>query len=414
MKARRLSGDIVARPNVHRFLRMTVGTWLRLRFNMTAENAELLREVRRPYLLLANHVGYWDPFELSSFVPYPVHHVAADQNFRTRLIRFVMWLVGAIPKTKGMSDSELIRTILRLRDRGEIVCLFPEGQRTWDGNGLPVLYSTAKLVKLLRIPVIVPVFKGAYFSHPRWAFKPRRGRIVLEFRRGFEAAELRNLSVDEIHRRLSELLAHDDYAWQAEHMVRFRGRRPAEDLEHVLFLCPRCGARAGLHSRGRTLRCDTCGHAMTYTDYGYLVPHDDRDARITVAELNARQLEWFAGFLDSVSSESPIFAEPATVMSTGYRTNPVRRRGTGTLTLYSDRMVFEPQPDPPGGGAGARVIPLAGIEGLNVQLTSKLELYFEERLYTFDPVERKASMYKWQVAIEHLAQREIATQGSPA
>ncbi|NBF39904.1 MAG: hypothetical protein GVY14_05760, partial [Spirochaetes bacterium] len=89
MKARKLTSRILARPSVHRVLRLTVGTWLRLRFNITAENAALLKRVRRPYLLLPNHVGYWDPFQLSSFVPYPVHHVAADQNFRTRLIRFV-------------------------------------------------------------------------------------------------------------------------------------------------------------------------------------------------------------------------------------------------------------------------------------------------------------------------------------
>jgi 1-acyl-sn-glycerol-3-phosphate acyltransferase len=431
MKARKLTSRILARPNVHRVLRLTVGTWLRLRFNITAENAALLKQVRRPYLLLPNHVGYWDPFQLSSFVPYPVHHVAADQNFRTRLIRFVMWLVGAIPKTKGMSDSELIRTILRLRDRGEIISLFPEGQRTWDGASLPVLYSTAKLVKLLKIPVIVPVFKGGYFSHPRWARSPRRGRLVIEFRHAFDGDELRGLSVDEIYERLSKLLAHDDYAWQSQHMVRFRGRRPAEDIEHVLFLCPRCNGTARLRSRGRRVSCDACGYALTYTEYGYLRPDDAPDTRLTVRDLNRRQLERFTTYLDGLSADTPIFSEADTVLSTGYRTNPVRRVATGTITLYADRLEFAPQapgrraaaagagtadaagaPEAGTGSAGAgavRTIALSRIEGLNVQLTTKLELYFENRLYTFDPVERSRSMYKWQVVIEHLTAR-LATR----
>ena len=426
MKARKLTSRILARPNVHRFLRMTVGTWLRLRFNITTENAGLLKRVRRPYLLLPNHVGYWDPFQLSSFVPYPVHHVAADQNFRTRLIRFVMWLVGAIPKTKGMSDSELIRTILRLRDRGEIISLFPEGQRTWDGASLPALYSTAKLVKLLRIPVIVPVFKGGYFSHPRWARSPRRGRMVIEFRHAFDGDEIRGLTAEEIYTRLSALLAHDDYAWQAEHMVRFQGRRPAEDIEHVLFLCPRCSGTATLHSRGRRVSCSACGYGLTYTDYGYLRPDDAPDTRLTVRDLNRRQLERFTSYLDGLSSDTPIFSEADTVLSTGYRTNPLHRIATGTITLYADRLVFHPQrPDraatptravpptqaaPPAAQAppaapAPTTIALSRIEGLNVQLTTKLELYFENRLYTFDPLERARSMYKWQVAIEHLTRR---------
>jgi 1-acyl-sn-glycerol-3-phosphate acyltransferase len=379
-----------------------------------------------------------------------VHHVAADQNFRTRLIRFVMWLVGAIPKTKGMSDSELIRTILRLRDRGEIISLFPEGQRTWDGASLPVLYSTAKLVKLLRVPVIVPVLKGGYFSHPRWARSPRRGRLVIEFRHAFDGDELRGLSADEIYERLSKLLAHDDYAWQSQHMVRFRGRRPAEHIEHVLFLCPRCNGTATLRSRGRRVSCSACGHALTYTDYGYLRPDDAPDTRLTVRDLNRRQLERFTTYLDGLSADTPIFSEADTVLSTGYRTNPVRRIATGTITLYADRLEFHPQrpvrgaespaagaagaatsaagaavpdrgaatsaagaavPDRGAAGAGAgsavRTIALSRIEGLNVQLTTKLELYFENRLYTFDPLERARSMYKWQVAIEHLTRRNL-------
>lgn len=431
MKPRNLRGDILARPNVHRFLRMTVGIWLRLRYNMAAENTGLLRRVRRPYLLLPNHVGYWDPFQLSSFVPYPVHHVAADQNFRTRLLRFVMWAVGAIPKTKGVSDSELIRTILRLRDRREIICLFPEGQRTWDGAGLPVLYSTAKLVKLLKIPVIVPVFKGGYLSHPRWAFKPRRGRLVIEFRFGLAAEELKDLSVDEIYERLSSRIYHDDYQWQAAHMVRFRGRRPAEDLEHVLFRCPRCGGLGSMHSHGRRFGCAACGHAMTYTDYGYLIPDDDRSVRLTVRDLDREQLAAFRSYLEGVPPDTAIFSEPDTVLSLGYRTNPVRRIGTGTLTLYADRIEWHPAAaggaNPgagrdPGGEAPAapaspaspaRVIRLSEIEGLNVQLIRKLELYFQERLYTFDPRDRACSMYKWQIAIEHLTAQRVTDAGLP-
>ncbi|MFP4374298.1 MAG: lysophospholipid acyltransferase family protein [Spirochaetaceae bacterium] len=418
MKARKPTAGILARPNVHRFLRMTVGTWLRLRFNITAENAGLLRRVRRPYLLLPNHVGYWDPFQLSSFVPYPVHHVAADQNFRTRLVRCVMWLVGAIPKTKGMSDSELIRTILRLRDRGAIISLFPEGQRTWDGASLPVLYSTAKLVKLLRIPVIVPVFKGGYFSHPRWARSPRRGRLVIEFRHAFDGDEIRGLTADEIYARLSALLAHDDYAWQAAHMVRFRGRRPAEHIEHVLFLCPRCNGTATLRSHRRRVTCSACGYGLTYTDYGYLRPDDAPRARLTVRELNRRQLERFGSYLDGISADTPIFSETDTVLSTGYRTNPVRRIAPGTITLYADRLVFHPQRPgrraPAAAPAAGTTIALSRIEGLNVQLTTKLELYFDNRLYTFDPLDPARSMYKWQVAIEHLSRLPCNSPGHPA
>jgi 1-acyl-sn-glycerol-3-phosphate acyltransferase len=331
-----------------------------------------------------------------------------------------MRLVGAIPKTKGVSDSELVRWILKLRDRRGVISLFPEGQRTWDGASLPVLYSTAKLVKLLRIPVVVPVFKGGYFSHPRWAFKPRRGKLVIEFRHAFSGDELRSLSADDIHARLTALIGHDAYEHQATHMIRFRGRRPAEDIEHILFICPSCRSFATLHSRRRHVTCSACGYRLVYTDYGYLVPASGRAQHLTIRDLNRSQLEYFAGYLDGVSAETPVFSEPDTVLSTGYRTNPVHRVATGTLTLYADRILFARggpggvlggDPGLGGGGRGELVFPLADIEGLNVQLTRKLELYHRGRLYTFDPTDRKCSMYKWQVAIEHLTTRQMSDAG---
>jgi hypothetical protein len=170
---------------------------------------------------------------------------------------------------------------------------------------------------------------------------------------------------------------------------------------------------------------------MFYTDYGYLVPADDRRARLTVRDLNRRQLEYFQGYLDAISNDTAVFTEPDTVMSTGYRTNPVRQRGTGTLSLYRDRIVFAPNGTAGGGAgtpaaraaaadagsrgatadAGGLTFSLAEIDGLNVQLTRKLELYHRGRLYTFDPTDRKRSMYKWQVAIDHLTRQDVFDPG---
>ena len=60
-----------------RCLRLFLGAYLKLRFNMKTENHGLVARLRPPYVVLPNHVGYWDPFMVSIFVPQAIHWVAA-------------------------------------------------------------------------------------------------------------------------------------------------------------------------------------------------------------------------------------------------------------------------------------------------------------------------------------------------
>lgn len=57
-----------------------------------------------PYLLLSNHVGFWDPFIAGHFIPHFTHFVSSDAVFRNPLLRFFLTRLGTIPKKKNMCD----------------------------------------------------------------------------------------------------------------------------------------------------------------------------------------------------------------------------------------------------------------------------------------------------------------------
>ena len=442
------------------FLRVVLGIYLKLRFNMKAENRDLVYRLKPPYLVLPNHVGYWDPFMVSIFVPQAIHWVAADANFRSRIVRRFLGLVGAIPKAKAITDFEAIRYILSIREAGGVVGIFAEGQRTWDGTTLPLLYSTAKLVRLMKAPVVAPIFLGGYFSHPRWSYKPRRGKLTVRFTLALTAEEARTFSVDQIYARLAEALSHDDYAYQAQAMIPYRGRRRAEDLEHPLFVCPDCRGIGTLHSCKARYRCGAYGYEVRYTETGFLTAAEESALEIASPTLSSTPAagnsapgksrapqfatirDWHRWQLQQLPSlikermiryyerEIPIVEDRRIDASRGYRSSRLTKLGRGTLQLLPDRLVFflpgeEPRrpPGPPaaGGGkqptgtasegaqagegqAGALEIPLSEIRGLNVQLTRHLELYYRGRLYVFFPASHKVSAYKWQNAIEILTE----------
>lgn len=398
------------------FLRVFLGVYLKLRFNMKAENHGLVARLRPPYLVLPNHVGYWDPFMVSIFVPQAIHWVAADANFRSRILRRLLGLVGAIPKAKAVTDFEAIRYILSVRESGGVVGIFAEGQRTWDGTTLPLLYSTAKLVRLMKSPVMTPIFLGGYFSHPRWSYKPRRGKLTVHFKLALTAEEARTFSVDQIYERLTEALSHDDYAYQSSQMICYRGRRIAEDLEHSLFVCPGCRGIATMRSLESRYRCRACGYAVEYTETGFL--RSEEEPRFsTIRDWHRWQLEELPALLEERVEGyrvdgTPILEDVDVDVSRGYRSSRLTRLGRGTLRLLPDRLTFtlnrvtkDAVKKSDGPGTEAVEIPLPEIRGLNVQLTRHLELYYKGELYVFFPASRKVSAYKWQNAVEVLTQR---------
>ncbi|MFW5836345.1 MAG: lysophospholipid acyltransferase family protein, partial [bacterium] len=136
--ARRARRKIRGSKTMNRFLRLTLGPWLARRYRVRTENLELVKRLRPPYLVLANHMCVWDPFFVNNFVPEVIHYVVSDANFRSKLVEFGLGLVGSIPKTKVMSDLETVKNIMKVKEAGGIVGIFPEGQNTWDGHTMPM------------------------------------------------------------------------------------------------------------------------------------------------------------------------------------------------------------------------------------------------------------------------------------
>lgn len=392
----------------NKFLQHTLGRYLDARFNLVGEHLDVVERMSPPYLVLSNHMAFWDPFIISAFLPEPVSYVTSDNNFRNPVLRFLLSLVGAIPKSKFMSDYETVRHIFRIRDRGGIVGIFPEGRRSWDGHTMELLYATAKLVKLLRAPVLAVVFKGAFLSMPRWSPRIRKGRLTVSFSHLFDAADVRRMSVDEIYDGMTTALAYDEYAWQRRAMIPFRGRRRAENMEQCLFACPECGGIGTLRSLKNDFRCVACGFAAYYNVYGFLERREGPLHFDNVRDWNVWQLEYLRRSMAEKleQEEDPeLLVDGRTLLMRGYRRVRLRKLRAGSARLFRDRIEFDPVVTRP------IVFPLHEVHGTNVQRGEKLEFYHREFVYRFNFMDRSVSSFKWLNAVSIL--RELTAGEHP-
>jgi long-chain acyl-CoA synthetase len=144
------------------------------------------------YLICPNHETYLDPFILASVLSYrvfqKVFYVGASEYFETPMRRrFAKWahLAPVDP------DSNLIRALqagaFGLR-HGKVLVLFPEGERSIDGEVKKFKKGAAILASHLQVPIIPVAFDGVFPIWPRnrgfrWgAFLPGAGsRVKVHF-----------------------------------------------------------------------------------------------------------------------------------------------------------------------------------------------------------------------------------------
>ncbi len=383
----------------NQFLKYTLGIFLTKRYGLRSENVRIFESVKPPYVLLPNHVCFWDPFFIANFVPDPVYYVISDLWLRMPIFRFLLSLVGAIPKSKAISDFETVRNIFSVKKKNGVIGIFPEGRRNWDGHTMPTLFATTKLIKALKLPVLIPILKGAFLALPRWSRSYRKGPVTVEFKFGFTVEELKEMSHEEIYEKLTKLVEYDEWDYQRDHMIPYKSRRRAERIELALFVCQSCRSIGSLRSSGARLLCEQCGHSVIYTEYGFFEEQHGKNRFSTIREWNLWQLdhleELFTRHRKS-DEDDPVFADGPAWVWMGYKRNPMKKLRTGTLALYVDRVEFTTLLKE------KIVFPMDRIKGTNVQNKEKMEFYCDDHLYSFHFRDPSVSGYKWLVSLNIL------------
>ena len=86
-----------------------------------------------PVLVVSNHLSYLDPPLVGAGVPRQMNFLARKTLFRFGPFGWLIHSVNAIPlDTQGTAFGGIKETLRRLK-WGEMVVVFPEGGRSWDG-----------------------------------------------------------------------------------------------------------------------------------------------------------------------------------------------------------------------------------------------------------------------------------------
>ncbi len=207
-----------------------------------------------PFLLVANHTSTYDPFWIAWWLFRRSTFMASSALFRFPVLGWLLPLCGCFPKEKFVKDRDSMRTLAERYEAGDVIVLFPEGTRTFDGRTRPVLPGIGRLVKRLNARVVCARIPNGHLYHPRWARYPRWIRIQVEYDppRTWD----QDATVEQINADISEAIRIEHEAPPTGAFA--PGFRTAEGLPDYLWACPSCFEEEGLVARRNHVRCRAC------------------------------------------------------------------------------------------------------------------------------------------------------------
>ncbi len=130
----------------------------RIVFHLSVKGRENIPE-SGPFIAASNHVAYFDPVLIGSFLKHEIAYLARAELFDQFLLKDVIKKLNAFPVKRGKSDITSIKTCLHILQEQKIpLLIFPEGTRIKTGRlGTPQrgLAFIAAQTKVPLLPVYI-------------------------------------------------------------------------------------------------------------------------------------------------------------------------------------------------------------------------------------------------------------------
>jgi 1-acyl-sn-glycerol-3-phosphate acyltransferase len=130
-------------------------------------------------LIVCNHVSFMDALVIGGNVRRPVRFVMDHNIFKVPVLGFIFRTAHAIPIAPAREDAGALERAFDQIDKeladGEIVCIFPEGKLTRDGEMHEFKKGVERILERRPVPVVPMALRGLWGSF----FSRRDGKAAM-------------------------------------------------------------------------------------------------------------------------------------------------------------------------------------------------------------------------------------------
>ena len=258
---------------IYRYVMKIVGK----KYNATFTKIDDINKCKGPCFVIFNHLSRIDHFYTNE-ITYPkrVNMLAGYSEFFRSHLHFAFKHNNVLPKKNYATDFVGTKAMLSIVKQGGSISFAPEGLASNDGMAKPIVPNTGAMLKKFGIPVYFVELRGQYLQNTKVCLDVRRGKTFAKISLLFSADDLKRLSGEEIDDIINDHIYHDEYKWQKEQHIKWETNgRICENLDDLLYRCPKCGSEFKMEAKDNYIKCTHCGNGATMDDYYDFHPFDD-------------------------------------------------------------------------------------------------------------------------------------------
>jgi 1-acyl-sn-glycerol-3-phosphate acyltransferase len=161
-------------------LRLIAACILRPLFRFEIRGAEHLACCRDSVILAGNHSGYLDSLAVLVSCPRYFHFLMTEEVFGWGWIGKLVRHANIIPLYKGREKRGMVEALQTLC-QGGVICIFPEGKLTQDGELNPFNEGVAFLHQKSGAPIVPFWIEGGFEAWPQTQRWPVFRKVILQF-----------------------------------------------------------------------------------------------------------------------------------------------------------------------------------------------------------------------------------------
>ncbi len=157
-------------------------------------------------LVLSSHQSLFDPVLCQGWLRRPFYYVPRDTLFVGFWGMLIDWFY-TIPINQEKVGIKSMRAIIEVLKRGHIVCLYPEGSRTFDGKIDEIKPGFSLLVRRSGAVIVPMVIDGIFERWPRTQKYPKLGgRVGIMYGKPIGAAYIKEVGEEQFIGEFNRIL----------------------------------------------------------------------------------------------------------------------------------------------------------------------------------------------------------------
>lgn len=162
-------------------------------------------DIKGPCIIVSNHVSFMDPPLVGIGFDEALYFLAKKSLFDHPIAGWIFRNWQAIPVDQDKPDPGSLKSMVRLLRAGKKVIIFPEGNRSEDGNLQRAEPGIGLVIAKAGVPVIPARVFGAFEALPRHKALPQPHPVTVVYGRPWHVdLTSYNVTGKELYRKLAD------------------------------------------------------------------------------------------------------------------------------------------------------------------------------------------------------------------